>query len=229
MSSREFLFSVPHLLILASIPAAAWALARWLRRKPSVAMPVRRALGVALIANELIWYIWRYSTEGFRFPEGLPLQLCDVLVWAAAAACLTHAQWAFEFAYFAGLSGAGMAILTPDLWSPWPSYPAIYYVVVHGLILISTLMLLWSRQARPLPGALKRVFIAINIFAAAVGAFNAVFSTNYMYLCRKPASASALDWMGPWPIYIAVGELAAVAMFALLYLPFRSAHHPSAY
>jgi len=222
MNSREFLFSPPHLAILASIPAVAGALSWWLRRYPRAAPSVRGTLGAMLAANELVWYGWRYSTEGWRFPEGLPLQLCDVLVWAAAAACLTRWQWSFEFAYFAGIPGAGMAALTPDLWSPWPSYPAVYYFLAHGLVLVSVLTLVWSGAARPLPGALKRVFAALNAFAAAVGLFNLAFGSNYMYLCRKPASASALDWMGPWPIYIFTGELAAAALFALLALPFRS-------
>ena len=32
------------------------------------------------------------------------------------AACLTLKPWIVEFDYFAGMAGAGMALLTPDLW-----------------------------------------------------------------------------------------------------------------
>jgi uncharacterized membrane protein YwaF len=48
-----------------------------------------------------------------------------------------------------------------------------------------------------------------------------IYKTNYMYLCRKPEGASPLDYLGPWPWYIATGEVVALGLFALLWLPFR--------
>jgi len=220
-------FGLTHQLILASTVGLGWTLGHWARGRDRAATFLRRFLGLFLIGNEIVWYIWRYSTEGFRFPEGLPLQLCDLLVWFTAIAALIRNQWAFEFAYFAGLAGAGMALLTPDLWAPWPSYPSIYYFLVHSLIMTTILFLLWARLAQPRPGCLWRVFAVVNAYAALMGCFNWIFGTNYMYLCAKPKAASVLDWFGPWPVYIFIGELFALLLFALLWLPWWWRKPPS--
>ena len=84
--------------IAAFIVLLAWA-CRTGRLPPR---RVRIALGVALAPNELIWWVFRYSHEGFHFRRNLPLQLCDVTVWMTVVACLTLKPWVVEFDYFAG-------------------------------------------------------------------------------------------------------------------------------
>jgi hypothetical integral membrane protein (TIGR02206 family) len=175
-----------------------------------------------MAVNEWIWWAFRYSHEGVHLPN-LPLQLCDLTVWAAVLACLRPTPWLVEFAYYAGLAGAGMALLTPDLWSPWPSYPAVYFFLAHGGIVIAVSLLVFGGAAPIEPRAPWRAFGLLAAYAAAVGSFNAAFGTNYMYLCRKPKNASLLDAFGPWPLYLAGGAAAALALFWVLWLPLRAA------
>lgn len=215
------LFGPLHLSLLAITAVIAWVLAVLCRRRPARARAVRLSIGYGLGVNELIWWGFRYSHEGFRFPVNLPLQLCDATVWAAVIACITLAPAIVEFAYFAGIAGAGMALVTPDLWSPWPTYPAIYFFLAHGGIVIGVVVLVFGGVVRLRENAVWRAFGLLLGYAAVVGAFNAIFGTNYMYLCKKPGNASLLDQLGPWPVYLAGGAGVALALFWLLWIPAR--------
>jgi hypothetical integral membrane protein (TIGR02206 family) len=214
------LFGALHLSLIAAITAACIVLSVLSRRQLIPARSLCLAIGWGLVINELIWWAFRYSHEGFHL-WNLPLQLCDVTLWMSALACITLSPRVVEFAYFGGLAGAGMALLTPDLWSPWPAYPAIYFFIAHGGIVLAVSVLVFGRIAPLSAGAVWRAYAMLLGFAAAVGAINAVAGTNFMYLCRKPKGASLLDSLGPWPMYLIAGAAVALALFWLLWLPVR--------
>jgi len=219
--SNFVLFGWVHWLILLTIPALAWAASQLTRKFPQQAKIHRWTFGGLLLLNELIYYGYKFSKHWFQFPAGLPLQLCDLIVWLTVIAAFTLWQAPFEFAFFTGLVGTSMAVLTPDLWDPFPSYPTIYFFLAHGGIVALLFYLWWSRQAKPQPGCVWRVMLMLNAYAITIGLFNWLFKTNYMYLCQKPAGASLLDYFGPWPIYLLGGELLALAFFTVLAWPFR--------
>lgn len=219
MASGFTLFGPEHLTILTSIPAMSAALAWSAKRFPASGKRIRLALGIFLAANELIWYVWRVNNEGIRFPEALPLQLCDLALWLTVVSALTLKPLVYEVAYFAGMGGAAMALVTPALWAPLWSYPTAYFFLAHGFVVITLWSLAWSGMLRPRPGCVWRVFLILNLYGALVGTFNAIFKTNYMFLCEKPSTASLFDFFGPWPIYVLAGELFALTLFWLLWLP----------
>jgi hypothetical integral membrane protein (TIGR02206 family) len=205
---------------LSAVIAAAAALSSLCRQKRLPLRVVRLALGYGIAANELIWWVFRYLHEGIHLTN-LPLQLCDLTVWVTVLACIACIPLAVEFSYFTGLAGSGMALLTPDLWSPWPSYPAIYFFVAHGGIVVACTALVFGKIVAVRPGAVMRIFGLLASYAAAVGIFNKVVGSNYMYLCRKPANPSLLDLFGSWPLYLLGGAAVALLLFWALWIPVR--------
>jgi hypothetical integral membrane protein (TIGR02206 family) len=220
------LFGPLHLSLLGVIAAIAAVLA-WLCRRGVVAFrPMRWTLGLALAANELVWWVYRYSREGIHL-WNLPLQLCDAAVWLAVLACLSAVLAVVEFAWFAGLAGAGMALLTPNLIAPWPSYPAIYFFAAHGGIVISMAALVVGGGIQFPRSAVWRSFGLLLAYAALVGLVDWTSGSNYMFLLRKPEAASVLDQMGSWPWYLLSGAAAGLVLFWLLWLPVRPQETPS--
>lgn len=214
-------FSPVHVAIVASVPAAAGLLAGWARRNPRVIPAVRSALAAGIAANEVAWYAWVLSRGWVSPPAGLPLDLCDVVLWLTVYALVAPRQWALEVVYYLGLAGSGMALLTPEVVGPFPSYPGVKFLLSHGAVVGAVLFLAWIGELRPRPGSWWRVLLAVNAYAAVLALVNARFGTNYMYLREKPEAPSLLDLFGPWPWYVLGGEAVAFALLWLLGNPLR--------
>ena len=215
------LFGTAHLFILIAVPSVAGILAFVQRKFLGGSNKLRLGLAVALLLDTAVFYGYLISHGLLSFPAHLPLELCDASLVLVILSLFTLNKTVFDLAYFLTLGGATMALITPNLWERFPSFGTVQFFVAHGLIVAGVLFLVWSGLARPRPGSIGRVMLGLNIFAVLVGAFDASFKTNYMYLRAKPGNASLLDFLGPWPWYIVCGELIALGIFALLYLPFR--------
>lgn len=211
------LFGPLHLTLLGIIAAVCFTLAKLMAAGRLPVRAVRIGWGLGLAADEAVWLIFRYSHEGLH-AWNLPLQLCDITIFLAAAACLTLQTGIVEFAYFAGLSGAGMAIVTPDLWAPWPSYPAVDFFVSHGGIVAAVSMLVFGRVVQLRSGAVWRAYLWLLAYAGALFGFDVATGANYMYLRVKPKGASLLDALGPWPVYLLPAAALALGLFNGLWL-----------
>lgn len=214
-------FGKAHLLILAGAALLAALLAWTGRRGPLHGKAVRMGLGGALAASELASYGFLFAQGGPFFKTELPLQLCDFAVWLTVIAAFTLNPAVYDFAWFAGIAGSGMALLTPDLWAPLSSWPTILFFLSHGLTVVTVVVLLATGAARPRAGSAWRAFLLLNLLAVIVGICDAFFHANYMYLRSKPANASLLNFLGPWPFYLIPEEAVALLLCWLLFLPFR--------
>ena len=221
MKENFQIFGLAHLTILCAIPLLATVLALLQRRLAPGTKILRLGFASVLLADTLGWDGFQAWHRQLTFPDHLPIELCDLTLYLTLIALFTLGPAVFELAYYFALAGTAMALLTPDLWEAFPSIATVQFFVAHGLVVAGVLYLVWSRLARPRRGSVLRAMLALNVWAAFDGAFDWLFKTNYMYLRAKPAHASLLDLLGPWPWYIVCTEGVALGLFLLLNLPFR--------
>jgi hypothetical integral membrane protein (TIGR02206 family) len=202
---------------MIGIAAVATFLAWICRQRQTYQRAICFVLATALAGEEL----FRYAHDGIHFPNKVPLHLCTVALWMAVVACFARAPWAVEFAYFVGLPGSSLALLTPDLHAAWNSYDSLRYFFEHGCLVVTVIVLVFGKIAHIRPGAAFRAHNMLFVYGVFLFLFNRVFGTNYLYLSHKPANPTLLDYLGPWPVYILFGELVAITLCWLLWLPVR--------
>jgi hypothetical integral membrane protein (TIGR02206 family) len=213
-------FSPEHLAALA-VTAAALIVAV---RAPH-AIP-RRPLAAAILGAFLLEYLVNAFQSTWDWGFNLPLQLSDVVALLAPLALWTAAPLLVEIVYFWALTASLQAVVTPDLNRTFPSVFYFTYFTTHCGVVIAAVLLVFGLGMRPRPGAIGRAFAATLLMAAAAGLADLLTGGNYMFLRAKPAHASLLSVMGPWPVYIASAAALAWALFALLYLLARHDSRP---
>lgn len=218
------LFATEHVGAVAVIAVATAALVTAARLRPGPwTRTAARGLAVVLVGAEVGWWIYLVATHANRAEllYALPFQLCDAAIFVSAFALWLRRQLLVEVTYFWGLAGTIQAIFTPDLPQHFPSFPFIEYYVAHGGVVAAALLLVVGLGQWPRRNAFLWVTALTVAYAAVVGLLDAITGADYLYLRAKPASATLLDVMGPWPWYIGAAALVGIALFVLLDAPFR--------
>jgi len=215
------ILSPEHLVPLALLAVVAAALCAILRRLPGRWTNVAAAMiALAIVVTELSWQPYVLANRSWSVAFSLPVQLCDVGGFVAAAALLWRQALLVEIAYFWGLGGTLQALLTPDLHDHFPSFPYFQFYATHDLVVLAALFLVIGLGLQPRTGAVRRIFLLTLAFAAVIGLIDLVTGGNYMYLRQVPAQGSLLGLMGPWPWYVVLAAPLALIVLTLLDLPF---------
>src|SRR5437016_7040277 len=192
------LLAPEHVFALVAIALSTALLVVAARRRPGSWLKV---LAAVLVVDEVSWWFFLLGggQPGSQVALSLPLQLCDVAIFIAAAALWTRRQLVVEVTYFWGLAGTIQALLTPDLPQHFPSYPYFQYYIAHGGVVAAALVLVVGLGQRPRRWAVARVAFITVAYAAVVGAVDAIAGANYMYLRAKPPTPTRPNVLGTCP------------------------------
>lgn len=218
------LFGPDHLGALALIALASVGLVRLVRRDPEGPAGTAVRIGlIVLLLGTTAATLARWAGEGqLRWLDLLPLHLCDFLIFVAVFALASQAALACELLYFWAGAGTTLALLGPDVYAGFPDPDFLSFFGLHGLVVASAAVLVFGFGCRPRPGAPWRAFLITNAYAAVVGIVDVALDANFLFLRGKPTAPTLLDWLGPWPAYLATAEALAAAAFLALDLPFRA-------
>jgi hypothetical integral membrane protein (TIGR02206 family) len=216
------ILSPEHLVPLAMLIVVVALLSVAARRRPGRWIDaVAVIMAVVIVVAELSWQPYTLANHVWSVAASLPVQLCDVGGFAAAAALLWRQLLLVEVAYFWGLGGTLQALLTPDLRDHFPAFPYLQFYITHDLVIVAALFLVIGLGLHPRTGSVRRIFLLTVAFAALVGLIDLVTGGNYMYLRQVPTSGSLLSLMGPWPWYIPLGAIVTLIALVVLDAPFR--------
>jgi hypothetical integral membrane protein (TIGR02206 family) len=206
-------FTPEHALILVLMAAGAAALAFVGLRQRVAGDPLRFRRGCAVLIPVFTvpFQVLQLLPGDFTLGTSLPLQVCDLSWMVAVWALWTRDARAIALLYFWGLTLDVQAAITPSLDQTFPDPRYFMFWGMHLLTFWATVYVV-CLAGGPSWRGYRFAFACTAVWAAAVLGFNALTDTNYGYLSEKPDTASLLDLLGPWPLYVVaeVGILAAV-------------------
>lgn len=210
-------FTAPHWAAIAFTALIVTVIIAFRARMRGAAVDraIRWGLAGLLAVSEISLYTW-YTIADMWGLFALPFQLCTIMVWVSIAMLLTRHYRLYEIAFFLGILGALQALFTPNLDETFPHFRYFHFFIAHAAIIAASVYMTAAVGYRPTFRAMLRAFGWLNVFALMAGIVNWLTGENFMFLARKPDTASLLDLLAPWPWYIL--ELEAVALVLCLML-----------
>jgi hypothetical integral membrane protein (TIGR02206 family) len=187
---------------------------------------VNRAFAVAIVLITIPLQVAQLLPDEWNPRTSLPFQLCDFAWMFAVHALWTRSQLSATVTYLWGITLTTQAMVTPDLASDFPEPRYLMFWAMHILIVWAAFHLVFGLRLRPTWATYWTTVGITALWAGSMMVYNVLADTNYGYLNGKPASASILDLLGPWPLYVVLEIALIIAVWALMVWPWsRRASH----
>ena len=184
----------------------------------------KKILISAIIGLMLVNHGMDFYKEGYLvlWKLGLPLHLCDFSSASIILYLITKKRAFFLFAFFAGFSGAGMAILTPDSTYAFPDIHYVRHMIGHAMILLGVTYAMIVDGQRPFIKDVHRVLFVLSMFLVVIYIINYLLGppANYWYVAEKPPGLNVTSLMRDEPYHMVDIYLLAVLVCYLIYLPY---------
>jgi hypothetical integral membrane protein (TIGR02206 family) len=218
------LFGTVHLITIAVVIITSIFLPKFYKNKSDRQISMMKKIIAGVIAAHVIISPYKdlyLLANPYDWRETIPLHMCDLseifLIWFL----LGGPRILYICAFFWGLGGATMAILTPDISHHDLDY--IFFMVGHGMIIVGIMYATVTLGNRPYAKDIATVaLITALVLLPIVYVINLLLGepANFWYLMSKPAGASLMDMFPEPPYHLLVTTPIAIALFYLIYLPY---------
>ena len=218
------LFGTVHLLTIFTVIVVSIFLPKLYKDKSENQKSLMNKIIASIIAAHVIISPYKdlyLLATPYDWRETVPLHMCDLseifLIWFL----LGGPRILYLCAFFWGLGGASMAILTPDISHHDLDY--IFFMIGHGMIIVGIMYATVSLGNRPYAKDILKVSaITAFILLPIVYVINLILGdpANFWYLMAKPDGASLMDVFPEPPLHLLVITPLAIAVFYLIYLPY---------
>tara|TARA_Y200000002_G_scaffold300679_1_gene255715 strand:- start:197 stop:898 length:702 start_codon:yes stop_codon:yes gene_type:complete len=218
------IFGTVHILTILSIVLVSIFLPKFYKNKSDKQISLMTKVVAGIIAAHVIISPYKdlyLLADPYDWRETIPLHMCDLseifLVWFL----LGGPRLLYTCAFFWGLGGATMAILTPDISHHDLDY--IFFMIGHGMIIVGIMYATIALGNRPYAKDIITVsLITALVLLPIVYVINLILGepANFWYLIAKPEGASLMDVFPDPPYHLLVTTPLAIAVFYLIYMPY---------
>jgi hypothetical integral membrane protein (TIGR02206 family) len=222
-------FTAMHLLTVALLTAAmlgsCWMGRLW--RGSQRERTLRHTWGWFVVLVAVVSNIYYFVPVNWDIRDSLPLQLCDLAIFVAAAAMLLDSRFFRTLLYFWGIGLSTQAFITPTLqfgighpkfWLFWIGHTCIVGSAIYDIVVGGYRPRL--RDVLVAAGSTVAYLIVMLIVNEGIDRLwpNPDRFSNYGYVGRgTPKNPTIIDRLGDWPARLAPLALIVFADYALLW------------
>ncbi len=163
--------------------------------------------------------IWLLEYSSFSISEDLPLQLCRLMLFIEPIAVFSGSSKLKTFCYAAGLPGALLAFVFPDI-GRYATFSFEYLRYVSSHFLLALVPLLWVFGDRFRPHANLKVLLGIIFSMSLVMlGINSLLASNYFYVTKIPGHVK-ISIAQPW--YFIAFTAFMMVIVTLMMAPFAN-------
>ena len=225
MNANPFiLFGNIHIITMLVILAVSILLPMIYKNKSEVQKSVMtKMIAYIVIAHVVISpYKDLFLLENpYNWREVLPFHMCDLSEIFLAWFLLGGPKILYKCAFFWGIGGATMAIITPDISHHDLDYA--FFMIAHGMIVVGIMYATVALNNRPYAKDILTVsLITACVLLPITYTINLLLGepANFWYLMAKPAGASLMDAFPEPPYHLLVLTPLAIATFVIIYVPY---------